>query len=284
MFQSATAFLSRHSQKSTRQSRPSPAFTVFTRQTRLEREPLEPNVDNQPCSQWFECLLYSIKPMKQLPLRGFAKRGGARPGAGRKKSPHSGPPHVRRGRLSPRIPVHVTARFARSLPSMRKELLARTVMAQIRRASARFWRIVQFSIQATHVHLLVEVESETELARGMKGLGVRTAKTVNRVLRRKGSVISGRYHVHPLRTPREVRNAIAYVLLNAHKHGELSSGWDPWSSSAWFDGWAKPLGDGAQHYRERVPIPVVPARTWLLAVGWKMQGKKTNASPLAGHE
>ena len=140
--------------------------------------------------------------------------------------------------------MHVTTRFARALPSMREQVLARAIMAQIRRANSRFWRIVQFSIQATHVHLVVEIENETELARAMKGLGVRVAKSVNRVLRRKGNVVSGRYHVHPLRTPREVRHAVAYVICNAHKHRAISSGWDPWSSAAWFDGWSSPSGRG----------------------------------------
>src|SRR3954447_8627779 len=105
--------------------------------------------------------------MEQLALRLSTTRGGARPGAGRKKSPHSGPPHVRRERLSPRVPVHVTVRFERSLPSMRRQLLARNAMAQIGRARERFWRVVHFSIQATHLHLVVEVENERKLARAM---------------------------------------------------------------------------------------------------------------------
>ena len=156
--------------------------------------------------------------------------------------------------------MHVTTRFARALPSMREQVLARAIMAQIRRANSRFWRIVHFSIQATHVHLLVEIENETELARAMKGWGVRVAKSVNRILRRKGNVVSGRYHVHPLRTPREVRHAIAYVICNAHKHRAISSGWDPWSSAAWFEGWSHPLGERPNRYRERVPIPVARAQ------------------------
>ena len=145
-------------------------------------------------------------------------------------------------------------------------------MAQIGRARERFWRVVHFSVQATHPHLVVEAENERELGRAMQGLGVRVAKSVNRVLRRKGAVIAGRYHAHPLRTPREVRNAIAYVIRNAQKHGALLSGWDPWSSAAWFDGWATPLGDSAFQYRERVPIPVATAQTWLLSVGWQRNG------------
>jgi REP element-mobilizing transposase RayT len=163
-------------------------------------------------------------------------------------------------------------RFARALPSMRERVLARAIMAQVRRANSRFWRVVHFSLQATHVHLVVEIENETELARAMKGLGVRVAKRVNRILRRKGNVVSGRFHVHPLRTPREVRHAIAYVICNAHKHRAISSGWDPWSSAAWFEGWSRPLGEGAERYRERVPIPVARAQTWLLSTGWRLGG------------
>ena len=163
--------------------------------------------------------------------------------------------------------MHVTVRFARALPSMREQALARTIMTQIRRANSRSWRVVQFSIQATHVHLLVEIENEVELARAMKGWGVRVAKSINQVLRRRGNVAQGRYHVHPLRTPREVRHAIAYVSCNAHKHHAISSGWDPWSSAAWFEGWSRPLGEGAVRYRERVPIPVARAQTWLPLCG-----------------
>jgi hypothetical protein len=83
-----------------------------------------------------------------------------------------------------------------------------------------------------------------------------------------------RYHVRMLRTPREVRNAIAYVLLNARKHAAragrtLSRAFqiDPASSGRWFDGWKFPIGRS-----ERLP-PVAFPRSWLLAVGWKQHGQ-----------
>ena len=40
--------------------------------------------------------------------------------------------------------------------------------------------------------------------RGMKSVGIRLAKAVNRVLGRTGAVLLGRYHVWALKTPREV--------------------------------------------------------------------------------
>ena len=37
----------------------------------------------------------------------------------------------------------------------------------------------------------------------------------------------------------------------------------------WLTGGPPPLGESALRYRERVPIPVATAQTWLLSVGWK---------------
>jgi hypothetical protein len=52
----------------------------------------------------------------------------------------------------------------------------------------------------------------------MKGLGVRIAKALNRVMGRKGPVIGDRYHAHVLRTPSEVKRARGYLLTNARHH------------------------------------------------------------------
>jgi hypothetical protein len=83
-------------------------------------------------------------------------------------------------------------------------------------------------------------------------------------------VLADRYHLQVLRTPREVRNAIAYVLLNARKHamqirGAMSRAVtiDPASSGRWFDGWR----DAIAHSHD--PPTVAKPRTWLLSVGWR---------------
>lgn len=112
---------------------------------------------------------------------------------------------------------------------------------------------------------MVEAHDATVLSRGMLGLAIRLARAVNRVLRVRGSVWKERYHAHALRTPREVRNAIVYVLMNAKKHGVRLAGIDPYSSARTFDG-----------FREREPDdpdpPVATAKTWLLTDGWRMRG------------
>jgi REP element-mobilizing transposase RayT len=136
------------------------------------------------------------------------------------------------------------------------------------------FRVVHYSIQADHVHLIVEAASSRDLAAGMKSIGARVSRAVNRVFARRGPVLADRYHLHVLRTPREVRQAIAYVLLDSRRHLAKRrrplprpTCVDPASSGRWFDGWRK-----APELDPSGPTAVTQARTWLLASGWRRHG------------
>ena len=113
--------------------------------------------------------------------------------------------------------------------------------------------------------MLLEADSPTGFDRGVRGLAVRMAKAVNRRLGRHGRVWADRYHARLLRTPREVRNALIYVLNNFRKHVGRVRGMDRCSSAPWFDGWKIPPGTIV-----RSPLP--RARTWLASMGWKRRG------------
>jgi len=198
---------------------------------------------------------------------GFRTWGGARPGAGRKPSrSRSRVPHVARPGHDARAPVHVTLRLRERLPSLRRSLVRARVFRALGDGRERFGlRLLQFSLQSNHVHLIVEADDRRALSRGMKGIAVRLARTLNRLWKRRGSVLSDRFHARPLRTPREVRSALVYVLQNARHHGLRLLGVDSYSSGPWFDGWKQGIvlaGDG----------PGTRARTWLLREGWRRHG------------
>ena len=199
----------------------------------------------------------------------FPEWGGARTGAGRKrKSKRSWVPHAKRAELAPRFPVHVTMRLREDLPSLRRVAPYSVVREALAECSgAKGFRLVVYSVQRDHLHLIVEADGRESLGRSMQGLGVRIARRLNALWKRAGSVFADRYHDVILRTPRQVRNAIRYVLLNARKHGASSPGIDPYSSGPWFDGWLERIRKGAEECR-----PVALARTWLLAVGWRRHG------------
>jgi hypothetical protein len=109
----------------------------------------------------------------------------------------------------------------------------------------------------------------------MKSLASRFARAVNRALGRHGQVVRDRYHLHVLRTVREVRNAIRYVLLNGRKHlVKLGRALprvaqvDPASSGPWFSGWRP----GVRLPGAIGPPPVAAPRTWLARHGWRRLG------------
>src|SRR5262249_36750210 len=151
-------------------------------------------------------------------------------------------------------------------PSLRKQ----TIFLALRRALANTWRewfrVVHFSVQSNHVHLIVEATDRVALSRGMAGVSIRLARTINRAAGRMGRVFGDRYHARSLSTPREVRNAFAYVLLNFRKHLDRPAGVDPASSGFWFVGWKKAPLPEPPSFAEDEPIPVRAPRTWLARV------------------
>jgi putative transposase len=171
-----------------------------------------------------------------------------------------------------RDPVHVTMRVCRGLPSLREQVLSSLITQAYRDARRPDFRIVHHSIQANHLHILVESADRTTLSRGAAGVATRIARRLNRLLVRRGRVFSDRFHLRSLRTPREVRNALVYVLLNVRKHGGPTAGIDPRSSGAAFDGWrgAPPRGHPASELCEVAGVQ--PATTWLLRLGWRRRG------------
>ena len=134
------------------------------------------------------------------------------------------------------------------------------------------FRLVEYSIQSNHLHLLCEARDRRALWRGMQGLSVRIAKRLNKLWGRKGRVFADRYHARILRTPREVRVALAYVLCNARRHRVRLAGVDRFSTGPWFEGWRGIGAERVERVRRRMAKPALRARTWLLSSGWRRHG------------
>jgi REP element-mobilizing transposase RayT len=207
---------------------------------------------------------------RQLELK-LKTWGGKRKGAGRKpKGEKAGVSHARRPVVTRHTPAHVTLRLANGLPSLRTPAYAQAVRAALAAGREAFgFRLVHFSIQSNHLHLIVEATNNTALARGMKGLSVRVARAVNRRRRRTGKVFADRHHLHVLRTPREARHGLVYVLNNGRKHSAIDRRvrFDPCSSASFFAGWRGIAGASLD-----ASAPVRAPRSWLLQTGWKRHG------------
>jgi REP element-mobilizing transposase RayT len=128
-------------------------------------------------------------------------------------------------------------------------------------------RIVQFSVQGNHIHMLVEADDKRALSSTMRSLNIRIGRGLNRMMNSSGQVIAHRYHARVLRSPAQVRNAIGYVRHNYRRRAEqrgvaVSTRFiDPYSSEA-------PLSF-------RPPSPT----TWLLTVGWRGRRETSLVAP-----
>src|ERR1044071_7538126 len=220
------------------------------------------------------------------------RRGGKRRGAGRKpRGARAGERHVARVEFKPYHPLHVMMRGAPEVGSLRRRAMYKAVRdATITAALRERFRIVHVSLQRTHVHLLVEADHKTALARGMQGFLISAARNINTALgsgarRRRGRVFSDRYHVEVITTPTRARHAISYILSNWRKHGEdqaeLPSTWlvDPFSSAILFPDWQELEGQPCMWpIRDSYgPLMVRRPQTWLLREGWKRAGGAISA-------
>jgi REP element-mobilizing transposase RayT len=227
---------------------------------------------------------------EQLEL-GRSRWGGRRPGAGRKPGPNPRLRHRSRAPFGRGLPCHVTLKMRKDVPSLRTVALVREVEQTFARGCERGeFRVVHYSLQGDHAHLIVEAKDRYALGRGMKAIGARLARAVNRVFARSGPVLTERYHARVLRTPSEVRNALRYVLLNARRHAakrgrtlSRALGIDPASSGRWFDGWRRsPDAVGRETRPSGIPAVSLP-RSWLLSEGWRRRGL-LDPSEVPGHE
>jgi REP element-mobilizing transposase RayT len=204
----------------------------------------------------------------------YSGRGGYRPGAGRPRSGKHSVPHRSRAKMAARHPVHLTLRVRDEVWNLRSRRCFRALARGFVGGKDRFgFRLVHFSVQGNHLHLIGEAEDEMALARGIQGLAIRMAKGLNRVMQRRGPVFRERYHARVLRSPTEVARAAAYVLGNYFHH---AASWGDRIAPAEVD----PYSSAAEHQKAWTgvdPPLVVEPRTWLLRVAWERGYAKRKA-------
>jgi REP element-mobilizing transposase RayT len=146
----------------------------------------------------------------------------------------------------------VTLRVRPHVWSLRSQRGMAVVESALRGAASRpGFRVARYCVQGNHVHLVVEAATTQALTSGMKAIAIRLARGMNRIMGSRGPVLEDRYHAHVLRTPAEVRRALAYVAGNFASHARRRG---------------EPVGEG---FRDRFdsaerPDLVSGPRSWLL--------------------
>lgn len=208
------------------------------------------------------------------------KRGGKRKGAGRPKQKAGMQLHSPRPKFPGKYPLHVNMKIINGLPNLRTKKRFQLIKRAILKSRKKGLNIIHFCIQKNHIHLLLEVSNKQKLGRGMQSFCTSLAKSINNSIKRNGQVFIDRYHLHILKTPLEVKNALRYIFINREKHLKRIDLFDKFSTLICFNE-IKRLGLSRLDPREKIPNQslrdllfkgfselIVPARTWLLREGW----------------
>lgn len=168
-------------------------------------------------------------------------------------------PHTARPRVSRHKPHHVTVRVTRGTWNLRSQRCFAPIRCALERASKRSgFRVVQFSVQHNHMHLIVEADGRGAMSNGLRRLLSRIARDLNTLMRAHGARFDDRYHEHILATPTETSNALRYVLGNRAEH---------------LTRWGRPVDRSAVDPFSSLAVRVVVApESWLLKEGWTRAG------------
>ena len=185
----------------------------------------------EPTSQG-QLVLFSERPRRKKKARLPPQM--TKPTGKRSRVPHETRPDVNG-------PVHVVWRIERGLPGLRTPRALRQLERAFRRSKEqKGFALTHYSIQADHLHLVVEVPHRRKLARALQVLGIRIAKALNSLWhRKKGNVFAERYFAAAMTSVRQMFRTVRYVLNNGRKHGTwtVKGQPDPYSSGPWFCFW-----------------------------------------------
>ncbi|MGZ3456265.1 MAG: transposase, partial [Polyangiales bacterium] len=133
------------------------------------------------------------------------------------------------------------------------------------------FRVVHYSVQGNHVHLIVEGDDRRSLSNGMRALLISLARRLNRLMGVRGSRFEDRYHERVLGSPSQVRNTLKYVLEN-HAHHVRGAVVDEFSSGPWFPHWRADVR--MPRFLPCTGPPTSPPESWVLKGGWRRAGSE----------
>ena len=150
--------------------------------------------------------------------------------AGRKPIHDAGIRHTARPFLKRPASLHLTIKVRKNKAEIKNKSVLKLLKHAIQNARRQGLRVVHYSLEYDHVHLLIEAENNTILGKGMQSFGVTMAKGINRLKKLKGSVYKHRYHFRMISSVRQLKYVMNYIFTNGMKHKRSNSIQDPFNS------------------------------------------------------
>jgi REP element-mobilizing transposase RayT len=140
-------------------------------------------------------------------------------GAGRTAIHDIGIRHRERPKLSKLSSLHLTIKIKRIKADLKNKSILIILKRAIMNARIKGLRVIHYSLEYDHVHLLIEAHDNDILGRGMQSLGVTLVRGINKIKKLKGVVYKHRYHFRKINSSRELKIVMNYIFHNGVKHG-----------------------------------------------------------------
>jgi REP element-mobilizing transposase RayT len=147
--------------------------------------------------------------------------------------------HSRRPEVRSNWPHHVTVRVRHGVWNLRSQrCFSRIARALAAVRDREGFRVVHFSVQGNHLHLVTEASARRDMSNGMRALLIRIARSLNALMGTRGRLYADRYHERVVTSRSQMRNVLRYVLENHARHlneigkGHLAAAIDAYSSAA----------------------------------------------------
>ena len=151
-------------------------------------------------------------------------------GAGRPAKVDRGIRHISREKINRPSALHLTIKVRENKADIKNKRILKALHYAIRRARLQGLRVVHYTLEYNHVHLLVEANDNKSVQKGMQALGISFSKAINKIKQVKGSVYKHRHHFRKLNSRREYKNVIQYIFRNGIKHKRSLCLIDPFNS------------------------------------------------------
>ncbi|MDO9181155.1 MAG: transposase [Bacteriovorax sp.] len=151
-------------------------------------------------------------------------------GAGRPAINDVGIRHISRPRIKRLTALHLTIKVRANKADIKSKKILEALHHAIKRARLKKLKIIHYTLEYNHVHLLVECNDNNILHLGMQALGISFSKAINKIKSLSGGVYKHRYHFRKLATRRELKNVFHYIINNGKKHKRATSMIDPYNS------------------------------------------------------
>lgn len=153
-----------------------------------------------------------------------------RKNAGRPAKNDRGIRHTARPFLERSTSLHLTVKIRREKADLKNKSILLLLKRAIQRGRRKGLKIIHYSLEYDHVHMLVEAEDNTTLGVGMQAFGVSLAKGINKIKKKAGEVYKHRYHFRKITSALELKRVMSYIFNNGVKHGTAQNVLNPFSS------------------------------------------------------